>query len=66
MIYRNQNPASIAAMEADRTESFGDYYDEDIRECPICGALYPEKFFLNDDEDCIGCDFCVHSVYELF
>lgn len=66
MIYKNQNPAALAAMEADRTYSYGDCYDEDIRECPVCGALYPERFFLNDDEDCIGCDICVHTVYELF
>ncbi len=65
MIYSNRNPAALAAMEADRN-CCGDFYDEDIRECPVCGALYPEKFFLNDDEDCVGCDICVHEVFELF
>lgn len=66
MIYLNKDKRAELAMETDRTGNYGDYYDEDINECPICGALYPEKFYINDDEDCIGCDICVHAVYELY
>lgn len=66
MIYSNTSPHAVLAMEIDRTANYGDYYDEDIRECPVCGALYPEKFYINDDEDCIGCDICIHEVSELY
>ena len=45
---------------------YGDVYDEDVKECPVCGALYPEKFYIDDDEECVGCDICVHEVDELY
>lgn len=69
MIYSNKDPNAVIAMELHRTDNYGDcgdYYDEDIRVCPVCGALYPEKFYINDDEDCIGCDFCIYAVDELY
>ncbi len=69
MVYSNRNPYAAIAMEKARTGNYGNFddcYDEDVRECPVCGALYPEKFFINDDEDCIGCDICIHAVDELY
>ncbi|MDY3031282.1 MAG: hypothetical protein SOS24_05925 [Clostridia bacterium] len=69
MIYSNNNPKAILAMEKARMGSDyygGDIYDEDINECPVCGALYPNYFYLNDDEECIGCEMCVTRVTERF
>ena len=69
MLYINSDPKAILAMEKARMGDDyygGDIYDEDINECPVCGALYPEYFYMNDDEECVGCAFCVSKVMELF
>ncbi|MBQ3471123.1 MAG: hypothetical protein IJH17_01950 [Clostridia bacterium] len=70
MIYSNDDPMALYAMEAERTGNYGsDYYgDEDIYtpRCPVCGAYEPEYFYMNDDEECLGCTECVYRTEELF
>ncbi|MDD6484898.1 MAG: hypothetical protein PUF72_10095 [Clostridiales bacterium] len=69
MIYNSNDPGAILAMERARldTRDFGaDIYDEDLCECPVCGALYPSYFYMNSDEECIGCEMCVYTVTERF
>ena len=67
MIYKSEDPRALIAMEECRTDCYGDYYDEcSTKRCPVCGAYEPEHFFMNDDEECVGCYECVHVVYDLF
>lgn len=73
MIYRNEDPMAIAAMEAERTGNYGDIYDgyvdydeDDTRRCPVCGAIEPEYYYLDDDEECIGCTECIYRTDVLF
>lgn len=65
MIYKNNDINALYGMERDRLGGY-DCYDEDIKECPVCGALYPEKFYIDDDEECLGCNICVSEVEELY
>ena len=65
MIYRNNKIDALLGMERDRLGDY-DFYDNDIRECPVCGALYPENFYIDDDEECVGCDICIHEVEDLY
>ena len=62
MIYSNNDPHALYAMELARTGNYGADYDDgaEIR-CPVCGALEPELYYLDDDEECIGCSECVHE-----
>ena len=43
MIYSNDDPMAILAMEIARTDNYGEYdsYDGET-ECPVCGAFEPE------------------------
>lgn len=70
MRYTNDDPQAIIAMELERTGDYGEMYDcgyeENTDVCPVCGAMSPEHFYMNDDEDCVGCYECVHRVFELF
>lgn len=73
MRYKNDDPQSIIAMEIDRTGCYGEadccgsfYEERETEQCPVCGAIEPEHFYMNDDEECVGCYECVHRVYELF
>lgn len=67
MKYRNDDPKAIIAMELERTGNYGEFYGEnDGQNCPVCGAFEPEHFYMNDDEECVGCYECVHRIYELF
>ena len=69
MLYENNSKNAVMAMERARlgNSDFGsDIYDEDICECPVCGALYPSYFYMNSDEECIGCEMCVYMVTERF
>lgn len=73
MRYRNDDPQAVIAMEMERTSRYGegsgycgDYCEERDDICPVCGAIGPEHFFMNDDEECVGCYECLHRVYELF
>lgn len=50
MIYSNDDPMAILAMEIARTDNYGEYdsYDGETV-CPICGAFEPEHYYINDD-----------------
>ncbi len=70
MLYRNDDPRAILAMEEALTGNYGEdgyysSYERDIKYCPVCGACEPDYFYMNDDGECVGCDECVHIVYEL-
>ncbi len=63
MIYSNDDPMAILAMEIARTDNYGEYdsYDGETV-CPVCGAFEPEHYYINDDEECIGCsEMCQES-----
>lgn len=66
MIYSNDDPLSLIAMENERTESYGDFDDEVREKCPVCGVYEPEYYYLDDDEECIGCCECVYKTEVLF
>ena len=69
MIYSNDDPMALAAMEIARTGNYGnDFMTEDMRAsyCPMCGAFQPEYYYLDDDEECIGCSECVYKTDVLF
>jgi hypothetical protein len=65
MIYSNDDPMALLAMEIDRTGDYGDC-DNDGEKCPICGFYEPEYYYLDDDEECIGCSECVYRTDVLF
>lgn len=58
----NDDPMAILAMEIARTDNYGEYdsYDGETV-CPVCGAFEPEHYYINDDEECIGCSECVRK-----
>lgn len=29
--------------------------------CPVCGAFELEHYYINDDEECVGCSECVRK-----
>ena len=64
MIYLNDDNDAIMAMEKNRTGFYGEYDNFEIfsenKHCPVCGGESPEKFYINDNEECIGCKFCVY------
>lgn len=60
MIYSNDDPMAIYAMERERTGNYGDYNDQ-YEVCPICGMHNPEYYYVNEDDDCIGCSECVYK-----
>lgn len=67
MVYLNDDPVLKTVRDRYiRGEFEHDIYDEDINECPVCGAIYAEKFYLDDDYECVGCNICIHEVGELF
>ena len=33
--------------------------DEKAYICPVCGAEEPEKFYIDDIRDCVGCSECI-------
>lgn len=58
----NDDPMAILAMEIARTDNYGEYdsYDGGTV-CPVCGAFEPEHYYINDDEECVGCSECVRK-----
>ena len=68
MIYSNDDRMALMAMELARTGGYGSDYDSEIsaRRCPVCGAYEPEYYYLDDDEECIGCSECVYKTDILF
>lgn len=68
MIYSNDDPRAVIAMELERTDNYGDcddFYGSEMK-CPLCGAREPEYYYLDDDEECIGCSECVYRTDVLF
>lgn len=74
MLYRNDDPRAILAMEEARTGNYGEdgYYEEDddddeLRQiCPVCGEVNPYYFVIRDYNDkCIGCSECLREEYYL-
>lgn len=61
MIYSNDDPMAILAMEAERTANYGDCDEAIVEKCPVCGAYELEYYYLNEDEECIGCSECIHK-----
>lgn len=66
MIYSNDDPMALIAMELARTGDYGDSYEDNGTKCPVCGAYDPEYYYLDDDEECIGCSECVYKTDVLF
>lgn len=72
MIYSNNDPMALFAMEEGRTGNYGSDYEpytdeEDMpRRCPVCGAYEPEYYYLDDDEECIGCTECIYKTDVLY
>lgn len=56
------DPMAILAMEISRTDNYGEYdsYDGETV-CPVCGAFELEHYYINDDEECVGCSECVRK-----
>ncbi len=60
MRYRNDDPMAAVAMNRDRCrEPDEEYYEEE--QCPVCGTYEPLKFYLNDDDECVGCTSCLRE-----
>ena len=66
MIYANDDPMAIPAMEHDRTGNYGDCDEIEEQECPICHAIDPNYFYLDKNEKCVGCSECVCRTEYLF
>ena len=62
MLYENETKNAVLAMEYARTGGYGDY-DGAGRSyaCPCCGAPEPDVFYVNDEEECVGCSECVYA-----
>ena len=61
MLYGNSSKKAVLAMEFARTGGYGDYDDGgQSHSCPCCGAPEPEMFYVNDEENCVGCSECVY------
>ncbi len=67
MIYSNDDPMAILAMEHDRTSNYGDCFDDNdfIEACPVCDAYIPDYLYINDYEECVGCSECIHKEYNI-
>ena len=62
MIYRNDDRGALRAMELARTGYYGDYESGgNTFACPCCGAAEPDVFYVNDEEECVGCSECVYA-----
>ena len=57
MFYNNESKNAVLAMEYARTGGYGG--DADRYSCPCCGAVEPDAFYVNDNDDCVGCTDCV-------
>ncbi|MCD8180874.1 MAG: hypothetical protein LUF26_05275 [Firmicutes bacterium] len=66
MIYSNDDPMAILAMELERTDNYGDCDESDNPKCPVCGAFEPEYYYMDEDEECVGCSECVYKTDVLF
>lgn len=69
MLYKNDDKEAIFAMELARTGyygEFGSYGMQDDSVCPCCGAENPSGFYMNDDDECVGCAACVRMSEALY
>lgn len=60
MVYKNTDSMAKFAMEYDRLGDYDDGYIE--YKCPICGSSYLQKIYIDDNENCVGCDICIHEL----
>ena len=65
MIYSNNDPMAISAMEIARTGNYGEYdYDDSPIICPICNeeaeVLYKNIF----NNEIVGCNECIKETNE--
>ena len=69
MLYRNDDPRAILAMEEARTGNYGEdgYYEsfDKVERCPLCYAYEPDCFYIDYDGECVGCSECVCTVSNL-
>ena len=61
MIYRNDSPGAVMALEKQRLGGYGNDYEEESKVCSHCGYTDPEEFYIADGE-CIGCSSCISRV----
>ncbi len=62
MLYHNESRNACSAMEYARTGGYGDYYyGKKAFECPCCGAADPDAFFIDENDECVGCCECVYA-----
>ncbi len=70
MIYTNDDPMAIFAMELDRTDGYGavrgGFGGYEREKCPVCGDSDPEHYYMNEDEECVGCSECLYKTDVLF
>ncbi|MCD8391203.1 MAG: hypothetical protein LUD03_05145, partial [Firmicutes bacterium] len=64
MIYNKNGYDAVEAMERMRTGFFGEEdfcacEDSYAYRCPVCAANAPRVFYINDDDECVGCSECV-------
>lgn len=63
MRYKNDAPMATLAMERDRTGNYGEdgYYEAEEEQCPVCGHYDPLVFYVDINEECVGCSNCVET-----
>ena len=65
MIYSNDEREAVFAMERARCGDYGEYtgsgFYREIPVCPVCGARDQEVFYINDNDECVGCRCCVYT-----
>lgn len=66
MIYSNDDPMAVFAMECERTGSYGEFDDREHEICPVCGCVKPDFYYMDEDEECLGCSECVYKTEYLF
>ncbi len=68
IIYKNNDPLAIHAMELDRTGNYGElniYESDGFLTCPICKNDEAEYLYKNNyNDEIVGCDECVLTVTE--
>ena len=66
MLYRNDDPRAILAMEEARTGNYGEdgYYDRPNQCCPVCEIENPDYFYKNCyTDEIVGCSECIYKEY---
>lgn len=61
MVYRNDSPGAVYAMEEGRTGNYGyDCYEDEPEACPACGSVFVDFYYKNSDGECVGCSECLY------